>query len=70
MKHFVFGFIFGLACVSWAVTPHEDGAVTFDRDEMAAIRLHFANMKAIIENCTMRADSLQQENERLKHEAK
>lgn len=68
MKQFLFGLMLGISAVSWAVTLHEGGAVTFDREEMTAIRLHFANMKAIIDNCALRVNALQEENERLKHQ--
>lgn len=61
MKQFIFGLALGLACVSWAVTPHEDGSVTFEREEMEAIRLQFYTMKGMIEQCSFRVNELEQQ---------
>lgn len=70
MKQIVLGFMLGLACVSWAVTPHDGGSVTFERDEMEAIRLQFSNMKAIIDNCSLAVYVLQEENKALRERVK
>jgi len=61
MKNFIFGLALGLSCVSWAVTPHADGSVTFERDEMDALRNQFYSMKAIIDQCSFRVQELQNE---------
>lgn len=65
MKQFIFGLCLGLACVSWAVTPHEDGSVTFERDELDAIRLQFYGLKGTVDTCTEAVRRLREENDRL-----
>ncbi len=70
MKQIVFGFILGLSCVSWAVTPHEGGSVTFEREEMDALRIQFFNMKSVIENCSVAVYVLQEENKALRDQVK
>ncbi len=68
MKQFVFGLLVGLAAVSWAVTPHQDGSVTFERDEIDAIRLQFMTMKGTLENCGLFVEKQREEIENLKRE--
>jgi uncharacterized protein involved in tellurium resistance len=70
MKQMLFGFLLGLACVSWAVTPHTDGSVTYERGELETLRLQFANMKSIIENCSIAVYILQEENKALREQVK
>lgn len=68
MKQFVFGVLFSLAAVSVAVTPHQDGSVTFERDEMDAIRLQFMSMKNSLQNCGLYVEKQREEIEHLRQE--
>lgn len=68
MKNFIFGLLIGAASISYAVTPHDDGSVTFERGEMEMLRLQFYTMKMTMEQCAIRVGNLQQENEVLKKE--
>lgn len=68
MKQIVFGFLLGLAAVSFAVTPHNDGSVTFDKAEMDAIRAQFYSMKASMDNCMLYVEKQREENEMLRKE--
>lgn len=45
MKHFVFGFSFGLACVSWAATDLEGGGINLTSEEVANTRALFSEMQ-------------------------
>lgn len=66
MKQLILGFALGLVTVSWAVTPHSDGSVTFEREEFDTIRLQFYSLKTSVEVCTEKVHALYEENQQLK----
>ncbi len=68
MKQFILGLSLGLATVSWAVTPHDDGSVTFEREEIDAIRMQFYSLKSAVDNCTLMVRDLHEENQRMKNQ--
>jgi hypothetical protein len=65
MKNFVLGFALACAVSSWAVTRHDDGSLTLDREEVDTLRLQFYNMQMIAQQCAVRAQQLEEENARL-----
>lgn len=65
MKHFILGFTLACAMSSWAVVRHDDGSLTFDREEVDALRLQFYSLKATLDNCSIRVQELQEENKAL-----
>ena len=64
----ILGLTLGLATVSWAVTPHEDGSVTYTYEELNAIRMQFYSLKSTVDNCAAVVYHLREENEMLKAE--
>lgn len=64
----ILGLTLGLATVSWAVTPHEDGSVTYTHEELNAIRMQFHNLQSSVNNCAAVVYHLREENEILKAE--
>lgn len=68
MKRVILGIALGAACVSWAVTPHEDGSVTYTREELDAIRAQFYSLQSSVNYCSGVVHHLREENEALKKE--